>query len=297
LEEILPTALRNRNPGIECAYIAAEEVLVAAGYDEFKGWGTTVPNGGRGYGREMAYILAALDERGIEYYSTRNGDTSIFDKARQAKVAVYVQVPGHAYTVLVLTKRYAYIVNNFTAPGPQFNTQAEEQSKKVYRVERSYFLRQRWEGIAWCLKCRRKKKDPPVAPAPVPVQPGPLNPTPPVGPPGPVVAPPPAEKPPAAPCNCPPPQKVDLGPVLDGMAKLTEANVATAKAVGDLAGKIGTIDARLVTVEGKLADAAKLPPPSTVTPDQIAKAVKDEMAKLRQSLRQSGTLRISVTPK
>jgi hypothetical protein len=292
LDVILPPDLRYRNPGIECAYISAEQVLVSGGYEEFRGWGPSLPK--TDYGREMGYILAALNERGIEYVAVRNGDTSIFEHARRERLPVYVQVPGHAYVVLRLTSRYAYIVNNFTASGPQAIDQAEKSSKNVYKIDRNYFLRHRWTGSAFCLKCRRKKKDQPavvVSPQAVPaVQPGPLNPTPPVVHP----APPPAEKPALKECQCKP---VELGPVNEALVKLTEIAAATSKSVADLGGKVGTLDARIAVVEGKLADAATLPPPSaTVSPEQL-KAVQDELARLRNRLKQSGTLKVTVLPK
>lgn len=166
LDAILPVELRNRNPGIECAYIAAEECLVAAGYEEFKGWGTALPT--RRYDREMGPILKAMDERGIEYVSTRNGDMSVFEHARKLGVPVYVQIPGHALTVLALTPRYAYVVNNLTAANPASLEGAESGSKKVWKWPRAYFDRA-WERVAFCVKCRKKPKPDAAKPLPAPM--------------------------------------------------------------------------------------------------------------------------------
>jgi hypothetical protein len=284
LDAILPPDLRYRNPGIECAYISAEQVLVSGGYEEFRGWGPSLPK--TDYGREMGYILAALNERGIEYVAVRNGDTSIFEHARRERLPVYVQVPGHAYVVLRLTSRYAYIVNNFTAAGPGVVDQAEKASKNVYKIDRNYFLRHRWTGSAFCLKCRRKKKDQPaVVVQPAPVQPGPLNPTPPVNP----ATPPAANVVVPPPCQCKPAEKVDLKPVTDALAKLTEVAVATNKNVTDLSDKVGDIDKRVTALENK--------PPPPPQDDSKLKQVQDELDKLREQLKQGGTVRISVLPK
>jgi hypothetical protein len=190
LEQVIPVELRYRNPGIECAYIAAEEILVAAGYEEFRGWGTSLPNGGRGYGREMGFILKALDDRGVPYKAVRNGDTSIFEHARKEGVGVYVQVPGHALVVVGLDDRHAYVINNYTAAGPASVDRAEQSSKKVQRWSREKFMRI-WEGTACCPLRKRKRPDagPQLPAPPIPRPEAPTLPTPgpagPQGPPGP----------------------------------------------------------------------------------------------------------------
>jgi hypothetical protein len=284
LDEIIPAEFRTRNPNVQCVWVAASEVLAGAGYSEFQGWGEVGHREGF-RGSEMGYVLKALDERNIPYKSQRNNrNTDIFDFAHKEGVGVYVQIPGHALVVVRLTHRYAYVINNYS------NVEA---SKKIQRWTRDEFIR-RWEGAAFCpLKRKRPRPQQIVQPPPqtVPaVQPGPLNPTPPVVHP----APPPAEKPAPKECQCKP---VELGPVNEALVKLTEIAAATSKSVADLGGKVGTLDARIAVVEGKLADAATLPPPSaTVSPEQL-KAVQDELTRLRNSLKQSGTLKVTVLPK
>lgn len=110
------------------------------------------------------------------------------------------------------------------------------------------------------------------------------NPTAPSGPPAPAV-------PAADGCKC------DNKGLAAALTTLTDAVTKTNQSVGDLSVKVGSIDQRLTVVEGKLSGAGQPPTPSTTVPDPAIKQVQDELAKLKATLAQGGTLRVTVTPK
>jgi uncharacterized phage infection (PIP) family protein YhgE len=77
--------------------------------------------------------------------------------------------------------------------------------------------------------------------------------------------------------------------VTDALAKLTEVAAATNKNITDLSDKVGDIDKRVTALENK--------PPPPPQDDSKLKQVQDELDKLREQLKQGGTVRISVLPK
>ncbi len=240
LEQVIPVELRYRNPGIECAYIAAEEILVAAGYEEFKGWGTAPPT--TRYGREMGFILKAMDDFRVPYKAVRNGDTSIFDHARKEGVGVYVQIPGHALVVVGLDERHAYVINNYTAAGPASVDRAEQSSKKVQRWTREKFMRL-WEGVACCPLRKRKRPDAGLPTPPVPQPTAPALPAPgPKGDPGPAG----------------PPGKdgasVDTGALVQQISAMIDKKLDDRLAVDHV--KVVEIEKRLAALEGRPAKLA-----------------------------------------
>ncbi len=179
-------------------------------------------------------------------------------------MGVYVQVPGHALVVLRISGNTAYMLQNYSS------------GSKIEKWPLSRFLSS-WEGVGCCPK--HKPKKPVVLPMPEPATPAPA---------------PKVE--PATPT--PPPQ--DLSKITDGLGRLVDSVTIVNKSVATLTDKVTTIDQRLVTVEGKLASpppTVSLPPPSTVTPDPRIQEVQDKLAKLEASLKQSGTLHITVSPK
>jgi hypothetical protein len=184
VDEIIPPEVRARNPNIQCVWSAAEDVLVGAGYTEFKGWAEQGDKEGKG-GSDLSRVQMALDAKGIGYKAQRQRDTSIFDYARQEGVGVYCQVPGHALVCVALTDRYAYVINNYTS---------EERSKHVEKWPRSKFMNE-WTGCSFCPLHRKRprpdapkvpetKPTTPVAPTTPVIQPGPKGDTGPAGPPG-----------------------------------------------------------------------------------------------------------------
>lgn len=282
VNSIIPVENRVRNPNVQCAWVAGEEIFVSAGYLQFKGWGEAAARTRRWHGAGMSNILAGCDSVGVPYKSTRNGDLSIFEHAKNEGVGVYVQIPGHALVCALLTDKWAYMVNNHDDP---------KLSQRVEKWSRSRFLRE-WTRVACCPLHKKKPKEPVVTPT------QPTEPTKPSKP----AKPKPAEpaKPVEPGCKCPPPQ--DLSKITDGLGKLVESvsavnnNVGIVnKSVNDLSAKVGSIDQRLVVVEGKLASPS-VPPPSITAPE--VKTIQDKLQKLEDSIRkQSGTLHISVTPK
>jgi hypothetical protein len=121
--------------------------------------------------------------------------------------------------------------------------------------------------------------------APGEVTPPPPNPT----------MPAPAEKPkePVPPaCQCKPPEKVDLKPVTDALGKLAEAAASTSKSVSAVSEKVNDLDKRLSVIESKPA------PAPVITPEELEKLrqTQAELEKLKEQLKQSGRVRISVVP-
>lgn len=92
---------------------------------------------------------------------------------------------------------------------------------------------------------------------------------------------------------------VNLTPIMDSIGKLTEVAKLTNESVGKLGEKVSSIDSRLGVVEGKLAAQPANPPPSTTPSDckDRMDKVQADLERLKQSLKQSGTIKISVVPK
>lgn len=274
----IPLDARPRNVNGNCVWNASESVFVGAGYDEFRGISKNAVKEGW-HGAWITNLEAACKTAGIEYRTERNGKTDIFDYAKSEGVPVYIQIQvsrpnDHAVACLGLNDRYAYILDNNGPPVVQKWSRSKFNSK--------------WNGIACCPLHRknRKPKEPktpivaPVVPETKPVEPA---------------------KPAVEPCKCPPP--ADLSKITNGLDKLIDAVSTTNKSVGELSVKVGSveqrvngIDQRLVVVEGMQRSQGSLPPPSTTTPDAI-KQVQDDLQKLKEQMRQSGTLKVTVTPK
>lgn len=279
VNEIIPPEVRVRNPNVQCAWVAGEEVFVAAGYPQFKGWGEAAAKTHQWHGADMENIIAGLKSQGVDCKSTRNHDLSIFDYAKAEGVGVYVQIPGHALVCALLTDTTAYMVNNYDDP---------KLSQRIQKWTRSRFLRE-WTGVGCCPLFNKRKKPKEPIPTVTPSQPRPAEPTKPIDKPA---------EPVASGCKCPPPQ--DLSKITDGLNRLVDSVTVVNKSVGTLSDKVSTIDQRLTTAEGKLANSSpvgQLPPPSAVVPDPRIQEVQDKLAKLEANLKQSGTLHITATPK
>lgn len=284
VNEVIPVDVRVRNPNVQCAWVAAEEVFVAAGYPQFKGWGESAAKTRRWFGASISHVTAGLDSQNVPYKVTTRHDLSIFDYARKERVGVYVTIPGHALVCGLLTDKAAYMINNYDD---------QNASKRVEKWSRAKFL-SLWTGTA-CCPCNRKRPKPgekPVAPE---------QPTQPATPAKPIEQPKPVEPG----CKCPPPQ--DLTKITDGLNKLVDSvtainvNVGVVnKSVGTLSDKVTAIDQRLTVAEGRLAASSpgsQPPPPSATVPDPNIKIIQDKLAALEANLKQSGTLHIKVTPK
>jgi len=279
----IPLDARPRNVNGNCVWNASESVFVGAGYDEFRGISKNAVKEGW-HGAWITNLEAACKTAGIEYRTERNGKTDIFDYAKSEGVPVYIQIQvsrpnDHAVACLGLNDRYAYILDNNGPP-------------VVQKWSRSKF-NAKWNGIACCPLHRKHKK---------PKEPK-GNQTPIVAPVNPETKPAEPTKPVVEGCKCPP---ADLSKVTDGLNKLLEAVSTTNKSVGDLSVKVGNveqrvsgIDQRLVVVEGmqRSCPSGPLPPPPTTTPDPAIKQVQDDLQKLKEQMRQSGTLKVTVAPK
>lgn len=152
-----------------------------------------------------------------------------------------------------------------------------------------------WEK---CFKCRRPRGGGGGGGGGIPVIPG--NPGAPATPAVPSVPGTPTTAPaaPAAPDLKPLAAKLDdLG---QGLTKLTEINCKLAEGMGSM-------NTRLITVEERLAAAEKArcscsgagstpATPPSASKDDLTK-VQDELARLKQTLKQSGTLRINIDPR
>lgn len=256
-----------RNQSGQCTWCALMTVFCSAGYESTRHIVDTAVREGWHHG-EVDNIIGALKAAGIEYKLTTSGDMSIFDHARAEGVGVLIHIRtndprvGHSVAVVGMDANSVRVVDN---NGPKvIQTWTMDKFKRL------------WQGTA-CCPLKRKKPKPPTAPAtPTPTD------TTPAGPPKPVVD---------SGCKC------DNSKIATALTTLTDAVTATNKSVGDLSSHVASIDQRLVVAEGKLSGVGQFPPPSVTTPDPAIKAVADELAKLKESLKQSGTLRVTVTPK
>jgi hypothetical protein len=272
----VPEDMRPRNFTGQCAWDAGESVFGGAGYTEFKGWGMNASRIGWVGGWVTGVVKAAKDF-GIETKVVQNKDYSIFDYAKAEGVPVYVQIMvnrpnDHAVCVTGLDKDYAYVLDNNGPP-------------VVKKWPRRTFDRV-WNGIA-CCPLHKKNKPKPVQPdntSPVPSQP--VKPVEPVKP--------------AAP-------QVDLKPLTSKVDELGQAMVKLTESTSKIAEQVSTTNTRMTSVEERLTAAEKArcscsgagqtpASPPSVSKDDLTK-VQDELARLKQTLKASGTLRINIDPR
>ncbi len=278
LEAIIPPELRIRNRGGNCGWCALEDVMVAAGYEQFKGITARAIQKGWG-GNTISNVEAAIRDSGIDALVVKDRSMEIFRHARQEGVGVYVQIPGHALVCLGLDSHHAYMLDNNPDSSGKLSIQKWARNK----------FDRLWEGVACCPKRRKKPKEPAGPPAPTK---------------------------PATPAVCPCPvkptepaidNKTDLKPVMAKIDDLGQSMIKLTETACKITDSLGATNSRLSGVEGRLMAVEKTrcacpgagtpvvtpPPPSNAELDKI----REDLNKLRQSMKFSGTLTFTVDRK
>jgi hypothetical protein len=282
-----PLDARPRNVSGQCVFMAAEPMLVTAGYEEFRGWAHVAVKE-RWHGAWVDNLLQACKAAGIPMKEERRGDYEIFEYAKAEGVPVYVQIAmsrpnDHAVCVCGFSDKYVWVLDN---NGPPI----------IRRWSRDKF-RNKWNGIAACPLKRKHGRE--KNPRPIDTTPArPIEPTKPTEPAKPIAVEP------AKPC----PEVKQIITKVDelsvGMLKLTDATSKLAENVGGLGARVSSVEDRLAAAEKARcacsgAGHGSAPPPSATPckdygPD-LAK-MQDELARLKQSLKTSGTLTIQIDP-
>lgn len=246
LDSVIPPDLRIENRLSNCTWAAAEDVFVAAGYEQMKGiCARAAKEGWRG--ASIDQVLSAAKDANIPVLEVHDGSTEIFDYARKEGVGVCVDIPNHSIVCLGLDNDYAYMLDN------NRDRNGELAIKKWPRNE---FLRA-WRsdgGHACCPRKRKRPKDEPTKPITTTTDPAK----------------------PAKECNCDPaavkaladriaslekaPAKSDpatventtnINTLTQNVSKLTELIANQSKSIDGLAASVSQLDKRVSALENR----------------------------------------------
>lgn len=150
----IPRRCRVRNKNGNCVYAAAQTVFYGgAGLIGFENIFDSALREGW-HGSCMEDLLAACEKSGIKYEATFNRDYNFLKKSIARGVACYIEIPGHALTLVGIDDESARIIDN--------NGSGEVQVWPIREFNR------RWEGRACCPKLIDFLRRPKPGPAPSP---------------------------------------------------------------------------------------------------------------------------------